>query len=298
MAIVSAENLSKFYGQRMGVDAVNFEVSEGEIFGFLGPNGAGKTTTIRLLLGFLRATSGKSHIFGKDTWKESHFIKRDVGYLPGDLRLYPWMTGDSATDISGKIRGLDLIAEGRKLAERFNLEMNIKVRKMSRGMRQKLGLILALAHKPKLLILDEPTSGLDPLMQEELASSLREMATNGCTIFFSSHTLKEVEDLCDRIAIVKNGRIVADESLESLRSRAKRSVVILFKDAHTAANLDAPSCLTEVERSGVMWRCILDGPIPDLLEWSAKQQLSDMAIGKSDLESIFRGYYRNKENNP
>ena len=137
---------------------MDLDVAEGEIFGFLGPNGAGKTTTIRLLLGFLRPSAGRAGIFGLDCWRQSPHIKRDVGYLPGDLRLYPWMTVGSAVKVFGQIRGLEMSAAGAELAERFRLETNLHVRKMSRGMRQKLGLILALAHRPRLLILDEPTS--------------------------------------------------------------------------------------------------------------------------------------------
>ncbi|MDZ4783709.1 MAG: ABC transporter ATP-binding protein [Planctomycetia bacterium] len=161
MSIICTARLSRHYGRRVGIDAVDLEISEGETFGFLGPNGAGKTTTIRILLGFLNPSGGNASIFGLDCWRQSRQIKRDIGYLPGDLRLYSWMTGKSALSIVGKIRGLDLRAEGAALAERFQLEMNVSVRKMSKGTRQKLGLVLA---RPRLLILEEPRSGFDPLM--------------------------------------------------------------------------------------------------------------------------------------
>ena len=215
MSIITTQALSRRYGRRLGIESANLEIGAGEIFGFLGPNGAGKTTTIRLLLGFLRPTYGCASIIGLDCWQESPRIKREVGYLPGDLRLYPWLTAHRALKIIGLVRGVDLYAAGADLAERFQLELDLPVRKMSRGTRQKLGLVMALAHKPRLLILDEPTSGLDPLMQVELAKCLRELAAVGHTVFFSSHTLSEVEALCDRVAIVRKGRIIADETLDS-----------------------------------------------------------------------------------
>src|SRR5262249_26093722 len=178
------DHLTRRYGRRRGVERVSLTVPEGVLFGFLGPNGAGKTTTIRVLLGFLRPSSGAARIFGRDCWRESKAIKRDVGYLPGDLRLPPWMTGASALSIFGAVRGQVLTRAGRELAERFDLDLSVKVREMSRGMRQKLGLILALAHEPRLLVLDEPTSALDPLMQQTLHELLRQLAATGHTIFF------------------------------------------------------------------------------------------------------------------
>src|SRR5580765_3539907 len=201
MPLIQIENLTRGYGRRRGVDRLSLNVAEGTLFGFLGPNGAGKTTTIRVMLGFLRPTAGAAKIFGLDCWSDSKAIKRDVGYVPGDLRLPSWMNGETALSIFGAVRGQDLMRSGRELAERFDLDLRVKVREMSRGMRQKLGLILALAHSPRLLVLDEPTSALDPLMQQELRALLVKMAAKGHTVFFSSHSLGEVEELCDRVAI-------------------------------------------------------------------------------------------------
>ena len=295
VSIVTAERLSKRYGRRTGIDGVDLDIPEGKIFGFLGPNGSGKTTTIRLLLGFLRPTAGRASIFGHDCWRQSPRIKREVGYLPGDLRLYPWMTLRNALKIFGRIRGLDLSATETEFAERFRLESNLRVCRMSRGMRQKLGLILALAHRPRLLVLDEPTSGLDPLMQQELAVCLRELAAAGHTVFFSSHTLSEVEQLCDRIAIVRDGRIVADEPLVSLRSRAKRSVTLEFSDAETASRVEPPSFLDVQLRIGGRWDCELSGTSQELVRWAASQALQDISIGPPDLESLFRKFYQRQE---
>lgn len=271
---------------------MQLDVPEGQIFGFLGPNGAGKTTTIRLLLGLVRPSAGHAHVFGLDCWRDSHRIKRDVGYLPGDLRLYSWITMARALRIFGRIRGLDLSRVGGELAERFRLELNLRIHKMSRGMRQKVGLVLAMAHRPRLLILDEPTSGLDPLMQDELGRVLRELAQQGHTIFFSSHTLSEVEQLCDRVAIVREGRIVADESLSELRRRAPRLVTLVFAD-QTSANATAPpSFLQRVTRDSDRWRAELTGPAQRLVQWAAQQPIVDLEVGRPDLETLFRSYYQ------
>jgi len=266
-------------------------VGEGEIFGFLGANGSGKTTTIRLLLGFLRPTRGHATIYGLDCWRESARVKRDVGYLPGDLRLYPWLTGQRALKIIGRVRGVDLSASGAYLAERFQLEMDLRVRRMSRGTRQKLGLIMALVHQPRLLILDEPTSGLDPVMQIELANCLRELASRGHTVFFSSHTLREVETLCDRVAVVREGRVIVDETLQSLRVRARRTVEITFADSETAARVALPDFLQPCRRDGRKCHCELEGPAPPLIRWAAQQAIADISISPPDLESLFRKYY-------
>jgi beta-exotoxin I transport system ATP-binding protein len=280
------------------VAGINLEIGAGEVFGFLGPNGAGKTTTIRLLMGFLQPDAGRASILGRDCWRQSALVKRDVGYLPGDLRLYPWLTASKALDVVGKTRGVDLKNVGRELAERFRLELDVRVQKMSRGMRQKLGLILAMAHKPRLLVLDEPTSGLDPLMQEELARGVRELAAAGHTVFFSSHTLSEVENLCDRVAIVREGRIVADEQLEMLRGRARRNVQLQFTDQPSADAVAWPSFLHVLRRDGRRCDCELEGPTPPLVEWAAGQPLADVTISPPDLESVFHKYYRSAPEAP
>ena len=290
--VICAAGLSRFYGARVGVDTIDLAIPRGQIFGFLGPNGAGKTTTIRLLLGFLRPSRGTATVFGWDCWKQRATINRDVGYLPGDLRLYPWLTLRKALRISGLTRHLDLREFGRELSERFLLEPDLPVRKMSRGMRQKLGLILGLAHKPQLLVLDEPTSGLDPLIQDELMHLLRLFAFNGHTVFFSSHTLSEVEQLCDHIAIVQSGRIVANASLAELRSRAGRSVTLVFQDTSFADTIQPPEFLQVDSRLGPQWDCELIGPTPPLLQWAAAQRLVDISIGPPNLETLFRRYYR------
>jgi len=291
-AVIETRGLTRRYGERVGLEDVDLAVGEGTVFGFLGPNGAGKTTAIRLLLGFLRPTAGSASVLGLDCWRDSHRIKRDVGYLPSDLRLWPWMTAESALRVAGRVRGRDLGPAGRALAERFELEPDVRVRAMSRGMRQKLGVILALAHGPRLLVLDEPTGGLDPLMQDELTRLLRERAEAGCTVFFSSHTLSEVEATCDRVAIVRRGRIVADETIEVLRGRARRRVEVLFRDAEAARRSEPPSALVVLERSGARLAGELDGPAGALAAWLAGQDVVDFVVHPPDLETLFRGFYR------
>jgi len=291
VSVITADSLTKQYGGRRGIDSVNLKVQAGEVFGFLGPNGAGKSTTIRLLLGFLRASSGDARIFGQDCWKNSAKIKRDVGYVAGDVRLYPWLTTRKAATIVGEIRGIDLHKPVMELAERFRLEPDLPVRKMSRGNRQKVALVMALAHRPKLIILDEPTSGLDPLMQDTLCEHLRTLALEGHTVFFSSHTLSEVDTLCNRVAIVRGGQIVADEALETMKARAPRTVVVSFANAEQAQRVEVPEIWNVQRRTQRTIVIDLLGPAKQLAEWAAAQSISDLSIGAPNLDTLFRQFY-------
>jgi len=291
VGVITLDNLTKRYGRRVGVRDLSLTVPENCLFGFLGPNGAGKTTTIRVLLGFLRPTSGQASVFGLSCWERTAAIKADVGYLPGDLRLYPWLTCRSALEMFGAIRGCDLTTHGGELAELFGLETEVRVRSMSRGMRQKLGLILALAHRPRLLVLDEPTASLDPLMQERLYEHLRGLAARGHTIFFSSHTLSEVERLCERVAILRDGKLVADESLEALRARAGRVVTIRWKVSAAGAEPEPPAYLRVHTRRRGEWEATMTGSAAELTRWCASQPIEDVSIGQPDLRDLFRQYY-------
>ncbi len=296
MSVIVTEQLTRRYGRRTGVERLSFEVPQGAIFGFLGPNGAGKTTTIRVLLGFLRPTSGKASVFGLDCWRASPRIKEEVGYLPGDLRLYPALNGHQHLAIVGSVRRRDLRGPGGDLAEMFVLDLGVPVRKMSRGMRQKLGLVLALAHRPQLLILDEPTASLDPLMRQAMIGHLRELAADGHTVFFSSHALSEVDRLCDRVAIVRDGILVADEPLETLRAGARREVVIRW--AAAPRGVSVPPVLEIHERNDRLWRATLIGPVAGLVEWIHRQPIEDLSIGHPDLESLFRRFYEQEAAEP
>lgn len=294
MPVVALNNLTRSYGSRRGIEDVDLAVHQGALFGFLGPNGAGKSTAIRVMLGFLQPTSGAAKILGRDCWQESHIVKRDIGYLPGDLRLYHWLTGVRAISIWSSMRGIDLSSRARALASRLDLDLTVRVRAMSRGMRQKLGLILALAHDPAVIVLDEPTSGLDPLMQAELHRILRERAAHGATVFFSSHTLSEVEVLCDRVAIIRQGRIVADERLETLRSAAGRQVTIHWSDGQ-AARIEEPPGWRRIDRGARRWHGLYQGDTRDLITFLQDKPIADIVIESPDLEALFKQYYESDE---
>lgn len=291
MSIVETEQLGRRYGSRRGISQVSLKIEQGQIFGFLGPNGAGKTTTIRILLGFLQPNEGRATVFGRDCWRESHLIKQQVGYVPGDVRLYPWLTARRALRIVQKIRQQDLMAEGMRLCERFTLEPDLPVRKMSRGNRQKVSLVLALAHRPQVIILDEPTSGLDPLMQVHLMNELQALAGTGATIIFSSHTLSEVEQICDHVAMIRDGKIVVDESLDSLKNRAPRTVLVQLCDQVSADKINWPKELRMVRAEGGTVWLQLTGQSIDFLRWAAEQPFQDITVGQPSLEILFRSYY-------
>jgi len=289
---IQSSQLTKKYGKRMGVEGLTFGVEEGSVFGFLGPNGSGKTTTMRVLLGFLRPDEGSVRVLGRDAWSDGTAIRRDVGYVPGDLRLYPWLTLNRGLRFSGSIRGRDLTRAGLELADHFSLDPSLRANVLSRGNRQKLGLILALAHRPRLVLLDEPTTALDPLMQERLYEHLRALSAEGRTIFLSSHSLNEVERLCDHAAILREGKLAALDSLTSLRSRAGRSVFIRFARGGANPPDAAPPFLSMVERDDFTWQATFSGSVSPLLAWAASQPIEDLSIGEPDLDRVFRGFYK------
>lgn len=305
---IQTKDLCHRYGSRRGIQNVSLTIRAGEIFGFLGPNGAGKSTTIRILMGLLRSQSGASQIFGQDCWSAGPEIRRQVGYVPGDVRLYPWLTTHSALKILSGVHGCDLFPAGLEIAERFRLEPNLSVRRMSRGNRQKVAIVLAMAHQPRLVILDEPTSGLDPLMQETLLQCLREMAAAGRTVMFSSHTLSEVESLCDHIAIVKDGQIVEDSTVTRLKSLAPRQIMVTLRADQNSNQISWPTSLRAVAHQSALQRhdsvtnsrtrstgsiCAFEliGSSAPFLEWAASQRFEDVTIGPPSLEVLFRRYY-------
>ncbi len=222
MSVIQIDNLKKYFGQTKAVDGISFEVKKGEIFGFLGPNGAGKTTTIRCMMDFLRPDEGTIEILGLDAQTDSPKLKGDIGFLSEEVNLYHNWTGQEHINLVKKIRGGGI--DESDLIAKLDFNPQKKVKKLSLGNKQKLGLILALMHQPKILILDEPTTGLDPLLQQTIYEILQSEAQKGNTIFMSSHNLFEVERLCDRVCIIKNGKIVAIESIpEERRKKLPRS---------------------------------------------------------------------------
>lgn len=292
MSVIEIKNLTKTYGERRGVKDVSLTVEAGQIYGFLGPNGAGKSTTIRLMLGFLNADSGDAKILGNNCWSQSRDIKQDVGYVPGDVRLYPWLTAEKAFDIVGDIRATNLHTHGYELAEQFRLEPKLVVRKMSRGNRQKLSLIMALVHRPKLLILDEPTSGLDPLVQDVLMNCLKEVADDGRTVFFSSHTLSEVESICKYVAVIKDGQIVVDETLENLQTQAPRTIELKLQEGQSTETLTIPDHVDVMQKEPNRLKLSITGNSADFVRWAGSLPLADLSISPPRLEDLFRQYYQ------
>lgn len=289
MNAIETHDLCKAYGGRQVLHHVALSVPDGEIFGFLGPNGAGKTTTIRILLGLLRATSGSARVLGGDAWTDGPRVRAEVGYLAGDVRFYDWFTGRATLEMLDAARGGRCGGEIRRLQRVFDLDLDKRVRSYSRGMKQKLGLIQALMHRPRLLILDEPTTALDPLIREALYCEIRATADDGRTVLFSSHTLTEVEELCDEVAIVRAGRLVEREKIAVLRERAVRRVDLRFDGTPPISNL--PAGLRLISSSDGRLAGAWAGDIQPLLEWLAVAGVEDVVIAPPDLEDLFLAYY-------
>src|SRR5690625_1454922 len=228
--VIEIQNLTKQYGKHRGIDNVSFSVKEGEIFGFIGPNGAGKSTAIRTLLALIHPTSGRATIFGKDCIKEAPSIAKDVGYLPSETFFYEGMTVKGLLDYTAKLYQKDCSKRIEELTERLKLDTSRKIRDLSFGNKKKVGIVAGLLHSPKLIILDEPTSGLDPLMQDTFFEILKEENEKGATILFSSHILSEVQKMCDRVAVIKEGKIISLQSIHELRSSTYKSIQLSTKE--------------------------------------------------------------------
>ena len=292
--IISVNKLTKYYGRALGVQNINFTVNQGEIFGFLGPNGAGKTTTIRLLLDLLRPSSGEIKIFGHEIDSHSLEIRKRCGYLPGNFFAYSNMTG---TDFLRFVASMRKVKSGiqENLIDRFQLsqdDLSQKIKHLSHGMLQKLGIIQAFFHQPELLILDEPTIGLDPLMQEELYRLLREMQNEGKTILFSSHNLPEVEKVCHRIAIIREGELVALETLEGLKKKKLKR--FQFTLSRPVTDLDLPGA-NLVAQKDLSYEYLVEGDIQTLLQRLSTLPIEDLTFPEPDLEEVFMAYYRKEE---
>lgn len=293
MAIIETVNLTKYYGKIRGVENINLTVNEGEIFGFIGPNGAGKSTTIRTLLNFLFPTSGSATIFGQDIVRHSREIRAQVGYLPGEVDYYDDMTAGELLAYSARFYDKDCAARTRELIETFDLDPNKNIHSLSLGNKKKVGIIQCLLHKPRLLILDEPTSGLDPLMQKRFFDILWEENKQGTTIFFSSHVLSEVERLCHRVAIIKNGQILKVEEIDQLRSSQFRKVRITLADS-TPKEIDLPGVIHSSRENGT-WHLLFNGDINELVRRLAKFDLLSLWLEEPALEEVFMHYYEKEE---
>lgn len=289
---IAVSHLTRSYGKRRGVIDLDFTVGAGEIFGFLGPNGAGKTTTIRLLMGTLRPGAGEARIYGLDCWRDAPAVKARVGFLPGEIHLYEKMTGAAFLDFFAAFRGRPAPRRD-EFAERLQLDLAPRIRHLSKGNRQKLAVAQALMHDAPVLILDEPSSGLDPLMQVELVEILREEQQRGKTIFLSSHMLPEVERIAQRIAIIREGRIVAIEDVERLRETRERRMEVLLHEPVDVVMFDAlPGVrVLTTHADGRHVDLAVSGNPRELLRLLGTLPIDDLVYGPPDLESVFLRYY-------
>jgi ABC-2 type transport system ATP-binding protein len=293
MPVLKVEHLTKVYGENKGVFDVSFEIEQGEVFGFLGPNGAGKTTTIRHLLGFLRPQSGKTWVLGLDAWEKPKEIQKNLGYLPGEMAFPNDMKGTQFIKFMAEMRGLSDMTKANKLIKQFELDTSGDLKRMSKGMKQKTGIVCAFMHNPEILILDEPTSGLDPLMQATFIELIREEKRNGKSILMSSHMFEEVEGTCDRIGMIKRGKLVATIAPRDIRHSGAKTFKIEFKN-----QADFESMLKESfsiqERKAENNQVILDiedAKINELLAALARRQVKFISEIKHTLEDHFLKYY-------
>jgi ABC-2 type transport system ATP-binding protein len=291
-AAIETVGLTKHYGRARGIDDVSLSVEPGEVFGFLGPNGAGKTTTIRTLLGLLRPTAGTARILGADVVSEGVLARSRTGFLPGDFDFDPRVTGDELVDLFADLRGVSDRSFARELARRFDADLQRPIGDLSRGNRQKIGLIQALAHRPAVVVMDEPTSGLDPLMQEEFDRLVDELRGAGSTVVLSSHNLDEVERMCDRVGILREGRLVAVESVEALTGRALRRVVVAFDNggvpSHELAHIAG---VRDVELHGHRLTFSVAGELDPILRLIAAHHVVDLEVTRPSLEDAFAAYF-------
>ncbi len=291
MNIIETEKLTKSYGTHRGIIEVDLAVTEGEIFGFLGPNGAGKTTTIRTLLDLIRPTSGVARVFGVESSADPVAIHRRVGYLPGEFALYDRLTGAQHLEYFANLRGGVDRAYQASLVERLDLDPSRRFREYSKGNKQKVGLVIALQHRPELLVLDEPTGGLDPLIQQSFFEILKEAVAAGATVFLSSHILSEVEKTCDRVAIIREGRLVRLGTVDALRDLAHHQVELRFAGEVPAARFAGLPGVSDVIVDDHVLRMRVAGAITPVVQAAAGYELLDFVSREPSLEETFLAQY-------
>ena len=283
--------LTKSYGSHRGIDDVDLTVERGEVFGFLGPNGAGKTTTIRLLLDLIRPTRGKAEVLGLDCRRDSLRVRRSIGFLPGEFRLYENLSGRQLVNYLGGLgREIDWSYVG-ELRDRLGIELDRSIRTLSHGNKQKIAIAVAFMHRAPVLVLDEPTSGLDPLLQQEFFSLVAEERDAGRTVFLSSHNLTEVERVCDRVASVREGRLIAVEKVSALRAGAVRRVELTCACDVTATSFAAIDGMDDLEVEGRSLRCTMRGPLGPLVAAAAEFEIIDIHSREPSLEEFFLAMY-------
>lgn len=288
MSAIEVRNLKKYFGKTRAVDGVSFSVEKGEIFGFLGPNGAGKTTTIRCMMDFLKPTSGTVNFLGCDTGRDFSKVKEKIGYLSGDVRLYDGWTGEDHILFLESLRRKKSAAQN--LISKLNFNPKVKFRSLSSGNKQKLGLILALSFQPEIVIMDEPTVGLDPLLQNTIYEILEELKRNGTTIFMSSHNLAEVDRLCSRVGIIKDGKLITIESIQELKNKRMHIVKVIFNEPFNRndfvfANVEIQNELEDGLVMGVR------GDINPLIKRLSSYNIREFEISHASLEEIFLEFY-------
>jgi ABC-2 type transport system ATP-binding protein len=292
-AIIQTSRLTKSFGWSRGIIDVTFDIQEGEVFGFLGPNGAGKTTTMRTLMGLLRANSGSATIGGLDCWAQSTEVKKLVGYLPGEFACDPGLRGAQIIEYLGHLRGGVDQSYVRSLVERLGFDPSKRFREYSHGNKQKLGLVQAFMHKPRLLILDEPTSGLDPLNQQEFYKMVAEVRSEGRTVFLSSHILPEVEHTCDRVAIIREGRLVKIDHVSSLKDIQQHDVEISFADRASVEWFTNVAGVVKV-MPGVDERTLqlaVQGPLTQIVKIAGEHNATNITTREPSLEEAFLRFY-------
>ncbi len=296
--VIESVGLTKRYGNFGAVEDVDLKVQRGEIFGFLGPNGAGKSTTMRVLLDQIRATRGTATILGMDIREDSVEIRRHLGYLPGDLALYPKLTGHQTLQYFARLRGGVDQSYVDELAERLKADLSKKVGEYSTGNRQKIGLIQAFMHKPDLLILDEPNAGLDPLIQQEFHELMAEVRADGRTVFLSSHTLSEVERVADRVGIIRNGHLIVVERVDELKRKAIRRIDFEFAEPVPDQLFDGVAGVRSCDIEGRMAQVSFEGSVNEILQAAMTHEVLNLQSKESDLEEIFLAYYRDTQPGP
>jgi ABC-2 type transport system ATP-binding protein len=290
MHAIELRGLTKDFGDLRAVDGVSLTVEQGEVFGFLGPNGAGKTTTIRLLFDLIRPSAGVAFVMGIDCQAQSLEARRRMGYLPGDLHLYENLTGQQTIDFFSSLRNHNDKVFIREIIDRLDLDPTRVVKTYSRGNRQKLGLVLAMMHRPDVLVLDEPTSGLDPLVQETVEDQLRAFAAQGGTVFFSSHILSEVERLCNRVAFLRAGKLAAVEEIAAVKGRSLHVVEVTFDGLVSPAEFEM-SGVRVLEADGAVLHLEVQANLDAVLKQIARHTVIDLRTEQASLEQIFRVYY-------
>lgn len=295
--VIQTHDLSKTYGTIQAIKHVNLEVNEGEVFGYLGPNGAGKTTTIRTLLDFIRPSSGSASMFGLDSHRDSVEIRSRIGYLSDDVALYDRLTGSEVLTFLANLRGGVDWALVNELSERLQCTLNQPVRSLSRGNRQKIGLVQAFMHKPELIIMDEPSSGLDPLMQQEFYKLVEEVRNEGRTVFISSHILPEVERVCDRVGIIRSGELVTVEEVADLKGRALHQLEFHLGGKVPIEEFVNLAGVKDITFKNNVLQCTVEGKPDSLIKAVARFEVVKLISHDSSLEEVFLSYYGEGEAN-